>query len=214
MAQPLAVHTGLVVAMDRSNIDTDVILPKAFLKSIKRTGLGRHLFDGLRYLDPYDEESDEAALQARREEPGFVLNQHPYRHASILLTRANFGCGSSREHAPWAMVEFGFRVVIAESFADIFQGNAVRNGLLPVALAPERIAHLFQLASAQSHPALVVDLLEQTVHAAEGVCFAFGLAAKDRERLLSGEDEIAGTLGYAQAIRDFEARRLLAEPWV
>lgn len=214
MAQPLAIHTGLVIPLDRSNVDTDAILPKAFLKFITRSGLGRHLFDSLRYLDPYDEASDQAGLASRRENPAFVLNQHPYRHGSILLARANFGCGSSREHAPWAMVEFGLRAVIAESFADIFQGNAVRNSLLPVVLASAEIDHLFELAAGQSHLALVVDLVEQSVTAPDGQCFAFRMAEKDREQILSGQDEIASTLQDAQTIRDFEARRLRAEPWV
>ncbi|CAN5902664.1 3-isopropylmalate dehydratase small subunit [soil metagenome] len=214
MPQPLAVHAGLVVPMDRSNIDTDAILPKAFLKIIERTGLGRHLFDEARYLDAYDEAADEATLAARREAPDFVLNRHPYRHGTILLARANFGCGSSREHAPWALVEFGFRVVIAESFADIFQGNAVRNGLLPVALSRAEIDSLFRHADAESHLALTVDLVEQTVTAPGGERHRFEIAAQDRARVLSGKDEIASTLESADAIRAFEAGRLRAEPWV
>lgn len=214
MPQPLVVHAGLVVPMDRSNIDTDAILPKAFLKIIERTGLGRHLFDASRYVDPYDESASDAATAARRENPDFVLNRHPYRHGTILLARANFGCGSSREHAPWALAEFGFRVIIAESFADIFQGNAVRNGLLPVPLPAADIGRLFEAAAAQPRLALTVDLQDQTVTVPGGDVLRFRLAAQDRERLLSGQDEIAGTLREAAAIRDFEARRLQAEPWV
>ena len=214
MPLPLSVHAGLVAPMDRSNIDTDAIIPKAFLKMITRTGLGRHLFDTVRYLDAYREEDSEAQQAARRHDPDFVLNRHPYRHATILLARANFGCGSSREHAPWAMTEFGFRAVVAESFGDIFAGNALRNGLLPVSLAAGEIDALFAMAARQTHLALVVDLVDCVVVAPDGQRFAFKVAVQDRERMLLGQDEIAATLVNASAIRAFEERRRLAEPWV
>lgn len=200
--------------MDRSNIDTDAILPKAFLKMITRTGLGRHLFDTARYLDPYQETDDEAAQASRRPDPAFVLNRHPYQQASILLARANFGCGSSREHAPWAMTEFGFRVVIAESFGDIFAGNSLRNGLLPVTLEPAQVDALFGMAARETHLALVVDLVECVVVAPGSQRFPFKIAAQDRERMLLGLDEIGATLASADTIRAFESKRLAAEPWV
>ncbi len=213
-SRALVVHAGLVAPFDRSNIDTDAIIPKAFLKSIQRTGMGRHLFDSLRYADPYREDASEAELDARREAPEFVLNRHPYRHATILLARANFGCGSSREHALWALSEFGFRVVVAESFADIFHGNAVRNGLLTVALPGEVISELFDLAAANRHMSLTVDLREQVLVTGSGTKHPFPIASAHREQILQGLDEIGGTLAHADTIRQFEQRRLHAEPWV
>lgn len=213
-SRALVVHAGLVAPFDRSNIDTDAIIPKPFLKSIQRTGLGRHLFDSQRYADPYLEDASEAELDARREIPDFVLNRHPYRHATILLARANFGCGSSREHALWALAEFGFRVVIAESFADIFHGNAVRNGLLTVALPGKVIGELFDLAAGSRHLSMTVDLREQVLVTGSGASYPFPIASAHREQILHGLDEIGGTLAHADTIRQFEQRRLLAEPWV
>ncbi len=213
-SRALVVHAGLVAPLDRSNVDTDAIIPKPFLKSITRVGLGRHLFDGIRYLDPYREEASEAELAARREDPDFVLNRHPYRFASILLARANFGCGSSREHALWALAEFGIRVVIAESFADIFHGNAIKNGLLPVTLPRETIAGLFAQAASQPHLAVTVDLQQQVLVAGDGQRHPFDIAAAHREQILRGLDEIGETLAHADTIRAFERKRIAAEPWV
>jgi 3-isopropylmalate/(R)-2-methylmalate dehydratase small subunit len=213
-SRALVVHAGLVAPFDRSNIDTDAIIPKAFLKSIQRTGLGRHLFDSLRYSDPYREDATDAELDARRELPDFVLNQHPYRYATILLARANFGCGSSREHALWALSEFGFRVIVAESFADIFHGNAVRNGLLTVALPATVIDALFRTAANHRHMSLAVDLREQILVTASGEIHPFSIAASHREQILQGLDEIGGTLARADTIKAFENRRRQAEPWV
>ncbi len=208
--KPLILHTGLVAPFDRANIDTDVLMPKPFLKRVGRSGFGSHLFDDMRYLDAYREQ----ASAPRRENPDFLLNRHPWRHASILLTRANFGCGSSREHALWGLVEFGFRAIIAESFSDIFMSNALKNGLLPVVLPSEDISHLFELAARQSYSSLTVDLQALHVVTPAGRYLPFEIDASQRDALMQGIDEIARTLQYANQIRSFEIRRQQATPWL
>lgn len=208
--KPLVVHAGLVAPIDRSNIDTDAILPKAFLKSIERVGFGAHLFDEWRYRDPYVE----GRHAPRAEAPAFVLNQHPWRHASILLARANFGCGSSREHAAWALAEFGFRVVIASSFSDIFYSNAIKNGLLPVALPEPDIEALFGFVQAAPYPVVTVDLRERRVSAGNGCTVTFEIDDFHRRMLMDGLDEIGLTLQRADEIRAFERARLSEQPWV
>jgi 3-isopropylmalate/(R)-2-methylmalate dehydratase small subunit len=207
---PVTLHTGLVAPFDRANIDTDMLMPKAFLKRVDRTGFGQHLFDDLRYLDTYREDF----AQTRRENPEFVLNRHPWRHASILLTRANFGCGSSREHALWGLVEFGFRAIIASSFSDIFFSNSLKNALLPVVLPIEHIDHLFELSARQSYLSLTVDLQTLRVVTPAGRYLPFALQPAQRDALLQGFDEIAVTLLQADRIRAFEAGQREAMPWL
>lgn len=209
--EPFTPHTGLVVPLDRDNVDTDAIIPKQFLKSIRRTGFGPHLFDEWRYL-----ERGELGRDAARRilNPDFVLNQPRYRNASILLARKNFGCGSSREHAPWALQQFGLRALIAVSFADIFQNNCLKNGLLPITLSEAQIDRLFKETEAHEGYAVTVDLDAQQITAPDGWRVEFEIAAFHKHCLLNGLDEIALTLRHTDAIRQFEAARLAQQPWL
>ncbi|MEW6689600.1 MAG: 3-isopropylmalate dehydratase small subunit [Pseudomonadota bacterium] len=209
--EKFTVLNALVAPLDRANVDTDVIIPKQFLKSIKRTGYGPNLFDPWRFLDPGVPGADPAT---RKPNPDFVLNQPRYRGAQILLARKNFGCGSSREHAPWALLEYGFRCVIAPSFGDIFFNNSFKNGLLPVALSESQVDELFY-DSALPGFRLVVDLERQTVSTVDGAkTFRFEVDASRRHSLLNGLDEIGLTLRHADEIRAFEARRREQFPWL
>ena len=205
------VHTGLVAPLDRANVDTDQIIPKQFLKSIHRSGFGPNLFDAWRYLDHGEPGMDHAR---RPLNPDFVLNRQRYRGASILLARRNFGCGSSREHAPWALQDYGFRCVIAPSYADIFFNNCFKNGLLPVVLAESEVDRLFYDCAAFEGFRLTVDLDRQTVATANGdQVFRFEIDAFRKYCLLNGLDEIGLSLRHADKIRAFEARRREQFPW-
>jgi len=205
------VHKGLVAPMDRENVDTDLIIPKQFLKSIKRSGFGPNLFDELRYLDHGEPGMDNTK---RPLNPDFVLNQSRYKGASVLLARKNFGCGSSREHAPWALQQFGFRAVIAPSFADIFYNNCFKNGLLPIVLTELEVARLFDEVQGFNGYELTIDLPEQLVRTGDGRVYAFSIDAFRKECLLKGLDEIGLTLKHADKIRAFEAERLARHPWL
>jgi len=203
-------HEGLVLPLDRANVDTDQIIPKQFLKSIHRTGFGDNLFDGWRYLD----EGDIGKTQnERRLNHDFVLNDPRYQGATVLLARENFGCGSSREHAVWALLEYGIRCVIAPSFADIFFSNCFKNGLLPVTLPADQVDRLFALAGGTSALTLTVDLPAQSIEAA-GERFAFDIDERRKANLVAGLDEIGLTLAEADKIRAFEARQRQVEPWL
>ena len=197
--------------MDRENVDTDAIIPKQFLKSIKKSGFGPNLFDAWRYLDPGEPGQDPAS---RRPNPDFVLNQPRYRGASILLARKNFGCGSSREHAPWALQQYGFRALIAPSYADIFFNNCFKNGLLPIVLGERQVAKLFDDVAAFVGYRLTIDLERQVVVTAAGDELAFEVEPFRKYCLLGGYDDIALTLRHAEKIRAFEAERLLKQPWL
>ncbi|MBU6271121.1 MAG: 3-isopropylmalate dehydratase small subunit [Betaproteobacteria bacterium] len=210
--QALTVHRGLVAFLDRANVDTDAIIPKQFLKSIKRTGFGPNLFDEWRYLDRGEPGMDSSR---RPLNPDFPLNQPRFRNASILLARKNFGCGSSREHAPWALEDYGFRVIVAPSFADIFFNNCFKNGLLPIRLTETEIDWLFHEVAAFPGFELVVDLPSQTVSTADGSRrFSFEVDPFRKYCLVNGFDEIGLTLRHADRIREFEARRLSEQPWL
>jgi 3-isopropylmalate/(R)-2-methylmalate dehydratase small subunit len=202
--------TGLVAPFDRSNVDTDAILPKQYLKMLEKTGFADFLFDDERYLDPGDVE---IPVSERRPDPGFILNRAPYDRASILLARANFGCGSSREHAVWALRDFGVRVVIASSFGDIFFNNCFNNGLLPVILDDSTIDELFELASDTDGLELTVDL-EQCEICSPKKTWHFVIESGRRESLLSGLDEIGRTLTFSESIQAYEAKRRTLEPWL
>jgi len=202
---------GLVVPLDRANVDTDAIIPKQFLKSIRRSGFGPNLFDEWRYLDVGEPGRDDSL---RPLNPDFVLNQPRYRGAQILLARQNFGCGSSREHAPWALLDFGLRTVIAESFADIFFNNCFKNGILPVILPAAEIDALFALVEATPGCHLVVDLEQQVVLRPDGRSLPFAVDPFRRECLLNGWDDIGLTLRHAELIKAFEARRREQQPWL
>lgn len=204
-------HQGIVAPMDRSNVDTDMIIPKQFLKSIKRTGFGPNLFDELRYLDEGKPDQD---CSQRPLNPDFILNQERYRNASVLLARDNFGCGSSREHAPWALDDFGFRVIIAPSFADIFYNNCFKNGLLPIVLEEKIVDQLFQEAEQNEGYQLTVDLDAKTVTTPAGQSFGFEVDDFRRHCLLNGLDDIGVTLEDADLIKDFEANRRESAPWL
>ena len=208
---PFRLHTGLVAPMDRDNVDTDAIIPKQFLKSIKKSGFGPNLFDEWRYLDPGEPGQDPAT---RRPNPDFVLNQPRYKGASVLLARKNFGCGSSREHAPWALDQFGFRALIAPSYADIFYNNCFKNGLLPIQLPEAEVARLFDEAAAFIGYALTVDLEKQFVIKPDGTTLPFEVQPFRKYCLLGGFDDIGLTLRHADKIRAFEAERLLSKPWL
>ena len=209
--KPFTTHTGLVAPLDRANVDTDQIIPKQFLKSIKRSGFGPNLFDQWRYLDVGEPGQDNSV---RPLNPDFVLNAPRYAGASVLLARENFGCGSSREHAPWALDEYGFRAVIASSFADIFHNNSFKNGLLPIVLAADAVDALFAQCEATGGYALTVDLATQTVIRPDGVQYTFEIDAFRKHCLLHGLDDIGLTLREADAIRAFEARHRVAQPWL
>ncbi|MBB3168082.1 3-isopropylmalate dehydratase small subunit [Simiduia aestuariiviva] len=202
---------GIVAPMDRANVDTDMIIPKQFLKSIKRTGFGKNLFDELRYLDEGRPDQD---CSHRPINPDFPLNQARYQGASILLARKNFGCGSSREHAPWALDDFGFRAVIAPSFADIFYNNCFKNGLLPIVLSESVVDQLFlQMYEAEGFT-LTVDLAEQQVRTQSGEQYSFEVDAFRKQCLLQGLDDIGLTLQESDAIRAYEAQRRASAPWL
>ncbi len=216
--QAFTVHQGLVAPMDRDNVDTDAIIPKQFLKSIARSGFGPNLFDAWRYLDPGEPGQDPAS---RRPNPDFVLNQPRYQPgaygpegASILLTRSNFGCGSSREHAPWALEQYGFRVLIAPSFADIFFNNCFKNGLLPIQLPESQVARLFDEVLAFPGYSLTVDLPRQVVVKPDGVELPFDVQPFRKYCLVNGFDDIGLTLRHADKIKAFEAERLARMPWL
>ena len=209
--QAFAVHKGLVAPMDRANVDTDAIIPKQFLKSIKRSGFGPNLFDEWRYLDRGEPGQDAAA---RKPNPDFVLNQPRYKGASVLLARKNFGCGSSREHAPWALDQYGFRALIAPSYADIFYNNCFKNGLLPIVLSEREVAGLFDDVLAFPGYELTVDLPRQVVVKPDGAELPFEVEPFRKQCLLNGWDDIGLTLRHADKIRAFEAVRLARMPWL
>ncbi|MDY7024995.1 MAG: 3-isopropylmalate dehydratase small subunit [Pseudomonadota bacterium] len=202
---------GLVAPLDRANVDTDLIIPKQFLKSIKRTGFGPNLFDELRYLDEGAPGKDNSK---RPLNPDFVLNKDRYQGAEVLLARKNFGCGSSREHAPWALLDFGFRSVIAPSFADIFYNNCFKNGILPIILDEAIVQRLFEQVEANEGYKLVINLPEQVVECPDGERFAFEIDAFRKHCLIEGLDDIGLTLQDAQAIRDYEQERKTITPWM
>jgi 3-isopropylmalate/(R)-2-methylmalate dehydratase small subunit len=204
------VLNGIVAPLDRANVDTDAIIPKQFLKSIKRSGFGPNLFDAWRYQDVGEPGMDNAQ---RPLNPDFVLNQPRYKGASILLARKNFGCGSSREHAPWALEDYGFRAVIAPSFADIFYNNCFKNGLLPIVLSEMRVDHLFNEVNAFPGYKLIVDLQRQMVIAGSTE-IAFDVDAHRKYCLLNGLDDIGLSLRQADKIRAFEAHRRIEQPWL
>jgi 3-isopropylmalate/(R)-2-methylmalate dehydratase small subunit len=203
--------TALVAPLDRANVDTDAIIPKQFLKSIKRSGFGPNAFDEWRYLDHGEPGMDN---NKRPLNPDFVLNQPRYQGAHILLTRKNFGCGSSREHAPWALEDYGFRAIIAPSFADIFFNNCYKNGLLPIILPEEVVEQLFKEVAAQENYQLSISLPEQTVSTPNGNHFHFEITEHRKHCLLNGLDEIGLTLQHADAIKVFEIRHQQQQPWL
>jgi len=205
------IHKGLVAPMDRENVDTDAIIPKQFLKSIQRSGFGPNLFDEWRYLDHGEPGQDPAT---RKPNPDFVLNQPRYAGASVLIARSNFGCGSSREHAPWALQQYGFRSIIAPSFADIFFNNCFKNGVLPIVLPEAQVAKLFDEVAAFPGYQLTVDLPRQVVVKPDGVELAFEVQAFRKFCLLNGFDDIGLTLRHADKIKAFEAERLTTKPWL
>ena len=209
--QKFTVHQGLVAPLDRENVDTDAIIPKQFLKSIRKTGFGINLFDAWRYLDHGEPGQDPAS---RKPNPDFVLNRPRYAGASILLARKNFGCGSSREHAPWALDQFGFRAILAPSYADIFFNNSFKNGLLPIVLPEATIDQLFGEVAAFAGYKLTVDLERNVVVKPQGEEIAFEVAAFRRYCLLNGLDDIGLTLRHKDKIRAFEAERLAQKPWL
>ena len=203
--------TGIVCPLDRSNVDTDAIIPKQFLKSIKRTGFGPNLFDEWRYLDHGEPGMDNST---RPRNPDFVLNDPRYAGASILLTRENFGCGSSREHAPWALADYGFKVIIAPSYADIFFNNSFKNGLLPIVLNAATVDLLFEQANGSHALELTVDLDAQQIRVGEAVPIGFDVDAFRKHCLLEGLDDIGLTLQHVDDIRAYEVRRRQQAPWL
>ena len=209
--EAFTVHQGLVAPLDRDNVDTDAIIPKQFLKSIARTGFGPNLFDAWRYLDRGEPGQDPSL---RKPNPEFVLNQPRYAGASILLARENFGCGSSREHAPWALQQFGFKALIAPSFADIFFDNCFKNGLLPIVLPASIVARLFDAVAAFAGYRLTVDLPRQVIVEADGAEVGFDVQPFRKYCLVNGFDDIGLTLRHADKIRAFEAERLARQPWL
>lgn len=209
--QKFTLLKGLVAPMDRENVDTDAIIPKQFLKSIRKTGFGQNLFDEWRYLDPGYPGQDP---KSRKPNPGFVLNQARYQGASILLARKNFGCGSSREHAPWALDQFGFRAIIAPSYADIFFNNSFKNGLLPIVLTERQVGQLFDEAAAFPGYTLTVDLERQVIVKPDGDELPFEVQPFRKYCLINGFDDIGLTLRHADKIKAFEAQRLAQKPWL
>ena len=208
---PFTVHEGLVAPMDRENVDTDAIIPKQFLKSIARSGFGPNLFDEWRYLDKGEPGQDPAS---RRPNPDFVLNQPRYAGASVLLARRNFGCGSSREHAPWALEQYGFRALIAPSYADIFFNNCFKNGLLPIVLPEPEVSRLFDEVNAFVGYQLTVDLPRQVIVKPDGTEIPFDVQPFRKYCLVNGFDDIGLTLRHADKIRAYEAERLARMPWL
>ena len=210
--QAFTVHQGLVAPMDRDNVDTDAIIPKQFLKSIQRSGFGPNLFDEWRYLDQPGQPG--VPESARQPNPDFVLNQPRYAGASVLLARKNFGCGSSREHAPWALDQYGFRAIIAPSFADIFFNNCFKNGLLPIVLPEATVAQLFDEVAAFPGYQLTIDLERQVIVRPQGEEIPFEVQAFRKYCLLNGFDDIGLTLRQSDKIKAFEAQRLATKPWL
>jgi 3-isopropylmalate/(R)-2-methylmalate dehydratase small subunit len=209
--QAFTIHQGLVAPMDRANVDTDAIIPKQFLKSIKRSGFGPNLFDEWRYLDKGEPGQDPATRKAN---PDFVLNQPRYKGASVLLCRQNFGCGSSREHAPWALEQFGFRALIAPSYADIFFNNCFKNGILPIVLPEARVSALFDAVAAFAGYTLRIDLPRQAVVLPDGAELPFDVEPFRKYCLTNGFDDIGLTMRHADKIKAFEAERLASKPWL
>ncbi|TXI13041.1 MAG: 3-isopropylmalate dehydratase small subunit [Polynucleobacter sp.] len=209
--EKFTVHQGIVVPLDRENVDTDAIIPKQFLKSIKRTGFGPNLFDEWRYLDQGEPGQD---CSNRPLNPEFVLNQSRYKGGSILLARQNFGCGSSREHAPWALEQYGFRAIIAPSFADIFFNNCYKNGLLPIVLSAQQVDHLFNETFAFNGYQLTIDLEKQQVVAPDGRTYDFDIASFRKYCMINGLDDIGLTLRHADKIKAYESERILKMPWL
>ncbi|MFZ4480028.1 MAG: 3-isopropylmalate dehydratase small subunit [Rhodoferax sp.] len=209
--QKFNLHKGLVAPMDRENVDTDAIIPKQFLKSIRKAGFGQNLFDEWRYLDPGFPGQDP---DSRKPNPDFVLNLARYRNASILLARKNFGCGSSREHAPWALDQYGFRAIIAPSYADIFFNNSFKNGLLPIVLGEAQVTQLFDETAAFPGYALTIDLERQVIVKPDGAEMPFEVQAFRKYCLLNGFDDIGLTLRHTDKIKAFEAQRLAQKPWL
>src|SRR5258706_3492753 len=206
------IHTGLVVPLDRANVDTDAIIPKQFLKSIKRTGFGENLFDAWRFLDVGEPGKDP---RTRKPNPDFVLNKPQYQGGRILLARKNFGCGSSREHAPWALQQHGFKAVVAPSFADIFFNNSFKNGFLPIVLTESEVSRLFDAVAVTPGFRLTIDLPAQTVATTNGSrVMRFEIDASRKESLVNGWDEIGLTLRHKEEIKAYEERRKQKEPWV
>jgi len=209
--QKFTVHKGLVAPMDRENVDTDMIIPKQFLKSIRKTGFGENLFDAWRYLDPGYPGQDPAS---RKPNADFVLNQPRYAGASILLARKNFGCGSSREHAPWALVQYGFRAILAPSYADIFFNNSFKNGLLPIVLSEAQVSQLFDEVAVNPGYSLTIDLARQVIMTPQGGEITFDVQPFRKYCLLNGFDDIGLTLRQSDKIKAFEAQRLAEKPWL
>jgi len=209
--KPFTTLEGLVAPLDRANVDTDAIIPKQFLKSIKRTGFGPNAFDEWRYLDHGEPGMDNSK---RPLNPDFVLNQPRYRGAQVLLARENFGCGSSREHAPWALEDYGFRAIIAPSFADIFYNNCFKNGLLPIVLDAAIVDQLFKETEAKEGYKLTIDLSAQTVTTPSGQSFSFGVDEFRKYCLLNGLDDIGLTLRHVDKIKAYEDRRKVEAPWL
>ncbi len=204
-------HLGLVAPLDRANVDTDAIIPKQFLKSIKRSGFGPNLFDEWRYMDHGEPGADNSR---RPLNPNFVLNEARYQGATVLLARKNFGCGSSREHAPWALQQFGFKAIIAPSFADIFFNNCYKNGLLPIVLREAEVDHLFNVALATPGLKLQIDLARQVVEVPGAESYQFEVEGFRKECLLNGWDEIGLTMRHTDKVRAYEAARASREPWI
>ncbi|MAF15720.1 MAG: 3-isopropylmalate dehydratase small subunit [Marinomonas sp.] len=209
--RPFTKHSGIAAPLDLANVDTDMIIPKQFLKSIKRTGFGKNLFDELRYQDEGQPDQDCTGRPLRED---FVLNQARYQGSSILLARKNFGCGSSREHAPWALDDYGMRSVIAPSFADIFYNNCFKNGLLPIVLTEEEVDQLFKEVEANEGYELTIDLEAQKVIAPSGAEFSFEVDAFRKHCLLNGLDDIGLTLQESDAIKAYEEQRIKTAPWL
>ena len=205
------IHKGLVGPIDRENVDTDAIIPKQFLKSIRKTGFGPNLFDEWRYLDPGEPGQDPAS---RKPNPDFILNQARYQGASVLLARKNFGCGSSREHAPWALQQYGLLALIATSFADIFFNNCFKNGVLPIVLPEAQVATLFDEVAAFPGYALTVDLERQVIVKPQGEELPFDVQPFRKYCLINGFDDIGLTLRQSDKIKAFEAQRLATKPWL
>jgi 3-isopropylmalate/(R)-2-methylmalate dehydratase small subunit len=209
--KPFIIHTGILAPLDRANVDTDAIIPKQFLKSIKKTGFGPHLFDEWRYIDHGEPGMD---LTQRKKNPDFVLNQAQYEKATILITRENFGCGSSREHAAWAIEDFGFRVILAPSFADIFFSNCFKNGLLPIILPGETIDHLFKSIYANKGYALTIDLENQFVVLPSNEKISFQVDAFRKHCLMNGLDDIGLTMQHSESIKAFEKSYYQKNSWL
>lgn len=209
--KPFKIFTGLVMPLDRSNVDTDAIIPKQYLKSVRRTGFGPNLFDDWRYLDPGDLEKDNSTRRLNRD---FVMNQERFQGVEILLARENFGCGSSREHAVWALMDYGFRAMLAPTYSDIFYSNSFKNGFLPIQLDDSVVDHLFNRTTDTPGFSLTIDLEKQTVFIPEGESYPFEIESGLKYKLINGLDDIGITLAYADAIKAYENRRCNTVPWL